>query len=85
MTEVNTGLRVKYPLFLSDFNQSLISSTDFREKKSHIKFHENPSSGNQVVPCGRTGIKKLILAFHNFAKAPKYCLGLACLTVLLVI
>jgi len=24
------------------------------EKKSNIKFHENPSSGSQVVPCGRT-------------------------------
>jgi len=24
------------------------------EKYSHIKFHENPSSGSRVVPCGRT-------------------------------
>ena len=24
------------------------------EKYSNIKFHENPSSGNRVVPCGRT-------------------------------
>jgi len=24
------------------------------EKYSNIKFHENPSSGSQVVPCGRT-------------------------------
>ena len=24
------------------------------EKHSNIKFHENPSSGSQVVPCGRT-------------------------------
>jgi len=23
-------------------------------KSSNTKFHENPSSGNQVVPCGRT-------------------------------
>jgi len=25
------GLHVKYPLFLSDFNEALISSTDFRK------------------------------------------------------
>jgi len=24
------------------------------EKSSSIKFNENPSSGNRVVPCGRT-------------------------------
>jgi len=24
------------------------------EKSSNIKFHENPSIGNRVVPCGRT-------------------------------
>ena len=29
------------------------SPTDFR-KISNIKFHENPSSGRRVVPCGRT-------------------------------
>jgi len=26
------------------------------EKYSIIKFHENPSGGNGVVPCGRTDI-----------------------------
>jgi len=25
------------------------------EKYSSIKFHENPSNGSPVVPCGRTG------------------------------
>jgi len=24
------------------------------EKSSNIKFHENPSSGSQIVSCGRT-------------------------------
>jgi len=40
---------------------------------------KNPSSGSRVVPCGRTGrqtdrqtdMMKLIVAFRNFAKAPK--------------
>jgi len=49
------------------------------EKFLHIKFHENPSSGSRVVPCGRTDgrtggqtdMTKLIVAFRNFAKALK--------------
>jgi len=45
------------------------------EKYSNFKFHENPSSGSWVVPCGRTDrrtdMTKLIVAFRNFAKAPK--------------
>jgi len=24
------------------------------EKYQIVKFHENPSSGNRVIPCGRT-------------------------------
>ena len=41
------------------------------DKSINIKFHENPSS----VPCdqseGRTDNTKLIVVFHNSAKAPK--------------
>ena len=42
------------------------------EKDSYIKFHQN---GSRVVPCGQTerqtDMTKLIVAFHNFANAPK--------------
>jgi len=49
------------------------------ETPSYIKFHENPSSRSRVVPPGRTDgrkdrqtdMTKLIVAFRNFAKAPK--------------
>jgi len=44
------------------------------EKYSNIKFHENPSSGSGVAPGGKNGqtdMTKLIVAFRNFAKAPK--------------
>jgi len=45
------------------------------EKSANIKFHENPSNGNRVVPRGRknrrTDMTKLIVAFRNFANAPK--------------
>jgi hypothetical protein len=45
----------------------------FFENPPNFKFHENPSSGSQVVSCGRKGghMTKLIDAFCNFAKAPK--------------
>jgi len=55
------GHHVKYPLFLSDFNETRISWQIF-EKYPYIKFHENPSSGSRAVPywqtdrrTGRTG------------------------------
>ena len=41
------------------------------EKSSNIKFHENPSCGRRVVPCGQTYMMNLILAFRNSANAPK--------------
>ena len=41
------------------------------EKYSNTKLHQNPSSGSRVLPCGQTGLKKLIVAFRNFANAPK--------------
>jgi hypothetical protein len=45
------------------------------ENYSNIKFHENPTNGSGVVPCGRTDrqtdMTKLIVAFRNFANAPK--------------
>ena len=48
------------------------------EKRSNIKFHQNPSHGSRGVPCGhtnrqkdgRTDMTKLIVAFRNFANAP---------------
>jgi hypothetical protein len=46
------------------------------EKYSNIKFRENPFSGNRVVPCGRTDMTKVIVAFRNFAKAAKIGLKL---------
>ena len=64
------GLRVKYPLSLPDLNETRIFSTDFRKSKN-LKFHENPFSVSRVVSYGQTHVTKLIVAFRNFAKAPK--------------
>jgi len=66
---------VKYPLFLFDFLMKLEFSRQIFEKSSNSKFNENPFSGSQVVPCGRTErrayMTKVIVAFPNFANAPK--------------
>jgi hypothetical protein len=46
------------------------------EKYSNMKFHENPSSGSRVVPCGRADGQmwrsqwSLFVTFRNFANAP---------------
>ena len=38
-----------------------------------MKFHENPSSGSRVVPCGQIDITNLTAALHYCANAPKHC------------
>jgi len=66
---MSIGLHVKYPLFLSDFNETLNFSTDSEKKYPNITVHENPSSRSRVVPCGqryrRTDMKKLTVDFSN--------------------
>jgi len=45
------------------------------EKYTNIKFIKNPSTGSRVISRGRldepTDMTKLIVAFRNFANAPK--------------
>ena len=66
------GLRVKYPLLLSDFTKLEISQPFF-EKFSRIRFNKSLSSGSRVLPCEqtdrRTDMTKLMVALRNFAKA----------------
>jgi hypothetical protein len=83
-SEMCIGFRVKYRLFLSDFNDTWIFSTDFQKKI--IKFLKIPPSGSRIIPCGRidrqTDMTKLIIAFLNFAKAPNRggcCVSCQCL------
>jgi len=47
-------IHVKYPLFLSQFNEIRNLLDIFCKKLSVTKFHENPCSDRLVVPCGRT-------------------------------
>jgi len=63
-----TGLHVKYRLFLSHFDESWIFSTHFRKTLRYQicwkSVHLEPSC------CMRTYVK-LVVAFRNFANAPK--------------
>jgi hypothetical protein len=70
-------LHVKCLLFLSDFNAGQIF-----EKYSNVRFHENPSSGNRVVLCGRTDgqTDRNVVTFRNFANAPNKTLEMMNIT-----
>ena len=46
-------------------------SRQISKKYTNIKFHENPSSGTWVVPCGRTNRLKPIVTFCNFDNTSK--------------
>ena len=75
---MNIGLHVKYPLFSAAFNESWIFSTDFKKNTQTSNcieirpveaelFH---ADGRTQIG-GRTDMTKLIVAFRNFANAPK--------------
>jgi len=63
-------MNVKFPLFLSDFNEAWIFWADFR-KIPNTKCHENLSSESRVISRGRTDMTRLRVAFRNFPSAPK--------------
>jgi hypothetical protein len=71
-SNMNTGLHVKYPLFLSDFNETLKFWTNFLKMLKHQISRQyvqrKPSCSKRTD--GRTEITTLIVAFRNFANAP---------------
>jgi hypothetical protein len=65
------GLHVKYPLFLSDCNETLIFLTGYRNILKYQNFMEIRPVGAELFHADeQTGIKRLTLASRNFAKAP---------------
>ena len=70
------GLHVKCPLFLSDFNETLIFSTDFRKSSYQISWksvQREPSCSMRTDgrTRGHTVMTKLIVTLRNFTHAPK--------------
>jgi hypothetical protein len=65
-------VHVKYPLCLSDFNETWSFSTDFwRILKYQILWKSVPWKPRYtVLKDGQTHMTKIIVAFRNFAKAP---------------
>jgi hypothetical protein len=60
------GLRVKFPKFLSDFNQVWIFI-----KLSNIKFHKNPSSGSRADTRTDKRTKGDDLDNRRFSRLPR--------------
>ena len=67
------GLNVKYPLFLSDFNETWNFSNDFLKIfKYEISWKSVQWELSYYMRTDRqTDTKKQIVAFRNFADAPK--------------
>jgi hypothetical protein len=72
---MHTVLHVKYQLFLKDFKDTWILSTDFRNKLKYQIPSKSAQQGSLIVTCGQTDgqadMTKQIVAVHNFANAPK--------------
>jgi hypothetical protein len=71
-SERDIGLYVKYLLFLYYFKETRISLTDYRKifkYQSSSKFLQWES--NFFYADGQIELKKLVVNFRNFGKAPK--------------
>lgn len=69
--ETHTGLHSECPMFLWDFSQIWIFSTDYRNSLE-VKYHKNPSNENCADTCGRTNTTKLTGAFLDWRESSWY-------------
>ena len=73
-TVINVKMSLcKLRVIHSRISMKLEFSRQIFEKAQNIKFHQNPSSGNRVVACGRIDRRKEghDEAFRNFVNAPE--------------
>jgi hypothetical protein len=67
-----TGLHVKYPLFLSDINETWIFFDRFSKNLQISNFMKIRLLGAELFHAdGQTGLMKPIVAFRNFANPSK--------------
>jgi hypothetical protein len=69
-SKIFIGLNVKYPVIFTILIKLEISRK-ILEKYPNIKFHENRPVGVEFNADRQIGMAKLIVAFRNFAYAPK--------------
>jgi hypothetical protein len=67
---------LSYTLFLPEFNETLIFSTDFQKNSQISNFMKICPVEAELLQAdgrtdGQTDMMKLIFAFRKFAKAPK--------------
>jgi len=74
------GFQVKYPLCLSDFNETSITSTDFQKifkyqiSRKSIQWEQSCSKQKD----GQTDMTDLTVALHNFVMCLKMCTLISC-------
>lgn len=71
-----SGLHVKCPIFLFDFNQICIY-WQILTNPTNIKFHRNPLRRSLTDTCGQTDMMKLTGTYHEYANAPKKLCGIS--------
>jgi len=77
LSYTNTGLHVKYPLFLSGFNESWIFPVDFRKMiKCQILLKIRPIAANFFHAGRQTDMAKIITALRNFTNVSKNYINL---------
>jgi hypothetical protein len=65
------GIDVKYPLSSSDFNETVMFWTLFKNPQK-LKFMKIHTAGSELFRAdGRTDMTKLIVAFRNCFNAPE--------------
>jgi hypothetical protein len=63
---------VKYPLFLSDFNETWIFLDRFSKKSQISRFTKMRPVGAELIHAdGQTNMTKLIVVFLSFANGPE--------------
>ena len=72
LSKLYIGLHVKFPVFLSDFNETSIFFDRFSKNTQISNFMKIRTAGAQLFHAdGQTDMTKLIVTFRNFANAPK--------------